>query len=427
MPAEIGRPEVGAAGGGAEPGMPPRRVHGSDSGAGIQPGANRLRSSIVCIARIRCDIFSALTGSFGPGVKPRPIHSGADKTTTTDGRKRTLAMQHSSHPQPGRPEDKRPLAFPDNEAARHLFGEHNSNLQRIATALDLHIHTRGGQVVIEGEPIIARLAENILKQLYELLESGYPIYPKDVDYAVRVLSENDRVRLKDIFLDTVFITAKKSPITPKSPNQKAYIDAMRQFDIVFGIGPAGTGKTYLAMAMAVSALTKKQVSRIILTRPAVEAGEELGFLPGDLAEKVDPYLRPLYDALHDMMRLEKAAGLVQQGVIEVAPLAFMRGRTLNDSFIILDEAQNTTAEQMKMFLTRIGYNAKAVITGDITQVDLPAGRTSGLIQTKNILQRIEGIRFVYFTKKDVVRHPLVQEIIRAYEELEARTNAETEA
>ncbi len=336
-------------------------------------------------------------------------------------------MQPYSNSQAGRADDKRQRSFPDNDLARQLFGEHNSNLQRIASALEVRIHARGGEVTIEGDPIIAGLADNILGQLYGLLESGYPIYPKDVDYAVRVLSENDRVQLKDIFLDTVFITAKKSPITPKSPNQKAYIDAIRGFDIVFGIGPAGTGKTYLAMAMAVAALNQKQVSRIILTRPAVEAGEELGFLPGDLAEKVDPYLRPLYDALHDMMRLEKAAGLVQKGVIEVAPLAFMRGRTLNDSFIILDEAQNTTAEQMKMFLTRIGYNAKAVITGDITQVDLPAGRTSGLIQTKNILQGIEGIRFVYFSKKDVVRHPLVQEIIRAYEELEARTQAGTDA
>ncbi|MDH3826525.1 MAG: PhoH family protein, partial [Desulfobacterales bacterium] len=221
-----------------------------------------------------------------------------------------------------------------------------------------------------------------------------------------------------IFLDTVFITSKKTTITPKSPTQKEYIDAIRKYDIVFGIGPAGTGKTYLAMAMAVSALTKGLVDRIILTRPAVEAGEELGFLPGDLAEKVDPYLRPLYDALHDMMRFEKATNLMQKGVIEVAPLAFMRGRTLNDSFIILDEAQNTTPEQMKMFLTRIGYNSKAVITGDITQIDLPAERTSGLIQAKNILQGIEGIKFVYFSKLDVVRHRLVQDIIRAYEEFE---------
>jgi phosphate starvation-inducible PhoH-like protein len=235
-----------------------------------------------------------------------------------------------------------------------------------------------------------------------------------------MLSRDHRTRLRDIFLDTVYVTAKKGAVTPKSPAQKEYIEAIRQHDIVFGIGPAGTGKTYLAMAMAVAAFMKGQVSRIILTRPAVEAGETLGFLPGDLAEKVDPYLRPLYDALHDMMRFEKVAALMEKGVIEVAPIAFMRGRTLNDSFIILDEAQNTTSEQMKMFLTRIGFNSKAVITGDITQIDLPPERMSGLIETKNILQGIEGIRFVYFSKQDVVRHKLVQEIIRAYEELDAR-------
>jgi phosphate starvation-inducible PhoH-like protein len=213
-------------------------------------------------------------------------------------------------------------------------------------------------------------------------------------------------------------------ITPKSLAQKEYIDAIRRHDIVFGIGPAGTGKTYLAMAMAVSALTQGRISRIVLTRPAVEAGEALGFLPGDLAEKVDPYLRPLYDALHDMLRYEKVASLMQQGVIEVAPIAFMRGRTLNDAFIILDEAQNTTSEQMKMFLTRIGFNSKAVITGDITQIDLPAGRTSGLIEAKNILQGIEGIQFVFFSKRDVVRHKLVQDIIKAYEELETDKSAQ---
>jgi phosphate starvation-inducible PhoH-like protein len=220
-------------------------------------------------------------------------------------------------------------------------------------------------------------------------------------------------------LDTVYITSKKTTVAPKSPTQKDYIDAIRKYDIVFGIGPAGTGKTYLAMAMAVSALTKGDVDRIILTRPAVEAGEELGFLPGDLAEKVNPYLRPLYDALHDMMRFEKATSLMQKGAIEVAPLAFMRGRTLNDSFIILDEAQNTTSEQMKMFLTRIGFNSKAVITGDITQIDLPPERMSGLVQAKNILQDIKGIKFVFFSKLDVVRHRLVQGIINAYEEFEA--------
>jgi phosphate starvation-inducible PhoH-like protein len=224
--------------------------------------------------------------------------------------------------------------------------------------------------------------------------------------------------LKDIFLDKVLIKSRKGAVTPKSPAQKQYINAIREYDIVFSIGPAGTGKTYLAMAMAVAALSKGLVSRIILTRPAVEAGEALGFLPGDLAEKVDPYLRPLYDALHDMMRFEKASSLMQKGVIEVAPIAFMRGRTLNDSFVILDEAQNTTSEQMKMFLTRIGYNSKAVITGDITQIDLPSNRRSGLIEAKDILQNIKDIKFVFFSKKDVVRHRLVQEIIQAYEELE---------
>ena len=239
---------------------------------------------------------------------------------------------------------------------------------------------------------------------------------------MRLLSGDDRTNLKEIFLDRVYITSKKSAVTPKSLAQKEYIDAIRKHDIVFGIGPAGTGKTYLAMAMAVSALSKGIFSRIILTRPAVEAGESLGFLPGDLAEKVDPYLRPLYDALHDMMRFEKAANLMQKGIIEVAPIAFMRGRTLNDSFVILDEAQNTTSEQMKMFLTRIGFNSKAVITGDITQIDLPSDRTSGLIESKNILQNIEGIKFVFFSKRDVVRHKLVQKIIQAYEELEETRN-----
>jgi phosphate starvation-inducible PhoH-like protein len=312
------------------------------------------------------------------------------------------------------------VSLGDNEFARQLFGEHNAHLQRLAEILDVRINTRGAAVFIEGERVLAELAENLLNQLYGLVKAGYPLHPNDIEYAARMLSRNDRLSLKDIFLDTVYVTSKKSVITPKSPAQKAYIDAIRSHDIVFGIGPAGTGKTYLAMAMAVAAFTKSQVSRIILTRPAVEAGETLGFLPGDLAEKVDPYLRPLYDALHDMMRFEKYSALMEKGVIEVAPIAFMRGRTLNDSFIILDEAQNTTSEQMKMFLTRIGFNSKAVITGDITQIDLPRERTSGLIETKDILQGIEGIQFVFFSKQDVVRHRLVSEIIRAYEELDAR-------
>jgi phosphate starvation-inducible PhoH-like protein len=311
------------------------------------------------------------------------------------------------------------LIFSDINLASQLFGEYNSNLNRIAELTDVSIHARGNTIFIEGDSIAASLAKKIIKQLYDLLKDGYPIYQNDVDYAVRILSGNDRVNLKDIFLDTVYVTSKKRPVIPKSRTQKEYIDAIRSSDMVFGIGPAGTGKTYLAMAMAVAAFSKGRVNRIILTRPAVEAGEALGFLPGDLAQKVNPYLRPLYDALHDMMRFEKVSNLLEQGVIEVAPLAFMRGRTLNDSFIILDEAQNTTSEQMKMFLTRIGFSSKAVITGDITQIDLPVGKPSGLIEAKDILQGIDGIRFVFFSKEDVVRHGLVQKIIKAYEDLDA--------
>ena len=281
---------------------------------------------------------------------------------------------------------------------------------------------------IQGDRIAADLAKNVLDQLYGLLKEKFPIYPNDVDYAVRILSADDNIKLKDIFLDTVYVTSKKRSVIPKSLAQKEYIDAIRSSDMVFGIGPAGTGKTYLAMAMAVSALSKREVDRIILTRPAVEAGEALGFLPGDLAEKVDPYLRPLYDALHDMMRFEKVSNLIEKSIIEVAPLAFMRGRTLNDSFIILDEAQNTTSEQMKMFLTRIGFNSKAVITGDITQIDLPSGKPSGLIEAKNILQGIDDIKIVFFSKNDVVRHGLIQKIIKAYEDLEAsRENSKHQA
>ncbi len=311
------------------------------------------------------------------------------------------------------------LTFEDMELVRQLYGERDRHLKKIAAALDVRINARGNDIMIQGDPVGMKLTENLLKQLYGLLMEGYPVYVNDIDYAIRVLSADDRIKLKDIFLDTVYITSRKRSIAPKSPAQKQYIDAMRSFDIVFGVGPAGTGKTYLAMAMAVSALSKGQVDRIILTRPAVEAGESLGFLPGDLTEKIDPYLRPLYDALHDMMRFEKASALMQQGVIEVAPIAFMRGRTLNDAFIILDEAQNTTSEQMKMFLTRIGFGSKAVITGDVTQVDLPPERTSGLVEATRILKEVKGIRQVFFSKDDVVRHKLVQDIIMAYEDLDA--------
>ena len=316
--------------------------------------------------------------------------------------------------------NKTRLIFSDINLASQLFGEYNSNLKRIAELTDVSIHARGNTIFIQGDSIAENLAKKILKQLYGLLKDGYPIYPNDVEYAVRILSGDDRIKLKDIFLDTVYITSKKRPVIPKSQAQKEYIDAIRSSDMVFGIGPAGTGKTYLAMAMAVAAFSKGKVNRIILTRPAVEAGEALGFLPGDLAQKVDPYLRPLYDALHDMMQFEKVSNLIEQGVIEVAPLAFMRGRTLNDSFVILDEAQNTTSEQMKMFLTRIGFSSKAVITGDITQIDLPVDKPSGLIEAKDILQGIKGIKFIFFSKKDVVRHGLVQKIIKAYEDLDAK-------
>jgi phosphate starvation-inducible protein PhoH and related proteins len=316
--------------------------------------------------------------------------------------------------------NKTRLIFSDINLASQLFGEYNKNLKRIAELTDVSIHARGNTIFIQGDSIAENLAKKILKQLYGLLKDGYPIYPNDVEYAVRILSSDDRIKLKDIFLDTVYITSKKRPVIPKSQAQKEYIDAIRSSDMVFGIGPAGTGKTYLAMAMAVAAFSKGKVNRIILTRPAVEAGEALGFLPGDLAQKIDPYLRPLYDALHDMMQFEKVSNLIEQGVIEVAPLAFMRGRTLNDSFVILDEAQNTTSEQMKMFLTRIGFSSKAVITGDITQIDLPVEKPSGLIEAKNILQGIEGIKFIFFSKQDVVRHGLVQKIIKAYEDLDAK-------
>jgi phosphate starvation-inducible PhoH-like protein len=307
------------------------------------------------------------------------------------------------------------LSFDDNDVARSLFGQHGENLRVIERMLGVRLHSRGGAVRVEGEDFQVDLARKVLEALYEVVREGYPLYATDVEQAVKIVSADDRASLKSIFLDTVFISAKKRVIAPKTIQQKEYIDAIRRFDIVIGIGPAGTGKTYLAMAAAVNALSLGQVDRIILTRPAVEAGEKLGFLPGDLVEKVNPYLRPLYDALHDMMHFEKAQRLIERGSIEVAPLAFMRGRTLNDAFVILDEAQNTTSEQMKMFLTRLGFRSKAVVTGDITQIDLAAGQRSGLIEIQHVLAGIPGIRFVRFTDKDVVRHRLVQEIVLAYE------------
>lgn len=307
------------------------------------------------------------------------------------------------------------LDFDDIEEAKALFGPHNDHLKAIEKTLEIKIHTKGGKVIIEGDEVDVELASKLLEAIQKLSKKGYPIYVQDIDLALRILSGDSSVNLEDIFLDTVYISSQKKVITPKSVVQKEYIDAIRRYDMVIGIGPAGTGKTYLAMALALAFLMKSEVKRIILTRPAVEAGEKLGFLPGDLYEKVNPYLRPLYDALHDMLDFDQASKFMEKGIIEVAPLAFMRGRTLNDSFVILDEAQNTKPEQMKMFLTRMGFGSKVVITGDITQIDLPDGKTSGLIQIQHVLKGIKGIKFIYFSEKDVIRHPLVQDIIRAYE------------
>ena len=310
------------------------------------------------------------------------------------------------------------LHFEDIEEAKALFGPHNDHLKAIEKSLEVKVHTKGGNVLIDGDELDVELAGRLLKELQGLLKRGYPIYVSDIDFAIRILSKDRSINLENIFLDTVYVSSQKKVITPKSVAQKEYIDVMRTYDMVIGIGPAGTGKTYLAMAMALSFLMKKAVKRIVLTRPAVEAGERLGFLPGDLYEKINPYLRPLYDALHDMLDFDQASKLVERGIIEVAPLAFMRGRTLNDSFVILDEAQNTKPEQMKMFLTRMGFGSKVVITGDITQVDLPDWKQSGLIQIQAVLKKIQGIKFVYFSEKDVIRHHLVQDIIKAYEETE---------
>ncbi len=313
------------------------------------------------------------------------------------------------------PPPRATLTFEDLDLVKQLYGDRDQHLRRIARDVGVEIHARGNAVTVTGEPDAVARAERLLTELYGLLERGYPLTPNDVEYAIRIVSGPAAPSLASVFLDTVIVSARRRPITPKSAAQKAYVEAIRTHDLVFGVGPAGTGKTYLAMAMAVGALTRKEVARIILTRPAVEAGERLGFLPGTLEEKVNPYLRPLYDALHDLLDFEKVEKLLERGAIEVSPLAFMRGRTLNDSFIILDEAQNTTSEQMKMFLTRLGFSSKAVVTGDITQIDLPAGTRSGLVEALQLLRGVEGIAIATFTERDVVRHRLVQAIIKAYE------------
>lgn len=297
-----------------------------------------------------------------------------------------------------------------------LFGHHDRHLKLIEEDLGVRLSARGEELTLDGNPEATRYAERVLTELAGLANEGMLIQPDDVSHALTALRESPEIPLKELLSNATTIVTKKRFVAPKTPTQKSYIEAIENYDIVIGIGPAGTGKTYLAMAMAVSALLKREVSRIILARPAVEAGEKLGFLPGDMIAKVNPYLRPLYDALFDMMDMERATRAIERGDIEIAPLAFMRGRTLNDSFVILDEAQNATAEQMKMFLTRLGFNSKAVVTGDITQIDLPPDRASGLIEVRDILRQVEGIKFVYFDERDVVRHKLVQDIIRAYDQ-----------
>ena len=297
-----------------------------------------------------------------------------------------------------------------------LFGVHDQNIKYLESLLDVRIDARGQDVSIDGDPADVETVQRILEDFSELFKEGKHFTDKELREAFAQIAEDRAFSLRDYFTKARFNPAGKKQVAPKSVNQRKYIQAIQDKDVVFGIGVAGTGKTYLAVAMAVQALMQKQVNRIVLARPAVEAGEKLGFLPGDLQDKVDPYLRPLYDALFDLIDYERVTRLLEKRVIEVAPLAFMRGRTLSDAFIILDEAQNTTSEQMKMFLTRIGFGSKAVITGDVTQVDLPTGKRSGLIEAERILSQLEGIEFVYFTDKDVVRHKLVQMIIRAYEE-----------
>ena len=297
-----------------------------------------------------------------------------------------------------------------------LFGVHDQNIRYLETLLDVRVNARGQDVSIDGAPDDVETAERILEDFSALFKEGSQFTDKELREAFAQIAEDRAFSLRDYFTKARFNPSGKKQVAPKSATQRKYIQAIQEKDVVFGIGVAGTGKTYLAVAMAVQALIQKQVNRIVLARPAVEAGEKLGFLPGDLQDKVDPYLRPLYDALFDLIDYERVTRLLEKRVIEVAPLAFMRGRTLADAFIILDEAQNTTSEQMKMFLTRIGFGSKAVITGDVTQVDLPTGKRSGLIEAERILSALEGIEFIYFTEKDVVRHKLVQMIIKAYEE-----------
>jgi len=314
------------------------------------------------------------------------------------------------------------------DGVAEFFGTYDGNIKYLESLLKVQIHIDGeNNLTIDGEDEHVQLVERLVEDYAQLRTEGVRFSNGDLKSIIRIISEDTSQSLRGVVSSSKSLQAGKRNVAPKTLNQKLYIEAIEKYDMVFGIGPAGTGKTYLAVSMAVRAMLEKKISRIVLTRPAVEAGERLGFLPGTLQEKIDPYLKPLYDALYDMLDVERVDRNIERGVIEIAPIAFMRGRTLNDSFVILDEAQNTTAEQMKMFLTRIGYGSKAVITGDITQIDLPIGKMSGLIEARNVISGVEGISFIYFNERDVVRHPLVQRIVRAYESYSAQNTARQES
>lgn len=342
---------------------------------------------------------------------PRHVHSTS---------KRSLGARATNQPMTSTPiRITADVEVLDNATLVALVGPNSEHLKLVARTLGIDSSLRGNVIRLVGAADAVALAERFLAEAAELSTGGVALEPQDFVRAVQALKEDPAVSLRELFEDVVLVSTRRKPITAKTIAQRRYIQAIRTHDLTFGIGPAGTGKTYLAMAMAVFALIERRVKRIILARPAVEAGERLGFLPGDLAEKVNPYLRPLYDALHDMMDADRVSGLVSRGQIEVAPLAFMRGRTLNDCFVILDEAQNATSDQMRMFLTRLGYSSRAVVTGDVTQVDLPHGARSGLAEARDLLAGIDGIAMCHFTEVDVVRHPLVQRIIVAYEKRDA--------
>ena len=308
----------------------------------------------------------------------------------------------------------RKISLPD-DGVETFFGTHDENLRHLETLFGVEIRTDGHGLLVDGDGSGAERVDRFVGQVAGLMKDGYKFAPGEVKTAASLVAEDPAVDLRDYFLRSTIRGSTKKQVVPKSGHQRAYLDAIEKHDVVFGVGPAGTGKTYLAMAKAVQALQAKKVNRIILARPAVEAGEKLGFLPGDLQEKVNPYLRPLYDALYDMLETDRVERLLERGTVEIAPLAFMRGRTLNDAFVILDEAQNTTSEQMKMFLTRLGFGSKAVVTGDVTQIDLPTGKLSGLVEAMKIVSQVDGIAFVHFDDRDVVRHKLVAQIVKAYE------------